>query len=212
MMRTKLILSFFILFLFIPAAFVEERPLPQKQNQLLKEELALAKTLALYFIIDVERKNISLKSRGVLLEEWKIENCRFWGDYPLLKTLTLIKKSTLFPPKRSKIKPGAAEEGNSFELEALELRDMPSTYVLYLSEGVCIYIRSKATKFISRVGNVRHLFNWYLWVPLRNLRHELRKKPFTAIDIKLGDKEKAQALYWALADGTKGLVFRLLDP
>jgi hypothetical protein len=208
-MRTKIILSLFILFFVYASGFAEEKPSPLRLNQLLKEELSLAKTPALYFIFDLEGKTIVLKSRGMVLQEWKIESVRSWGDQPLLKTMTLVKKSTLFPPKRQKIKPGAAEEGDTFELDALELKDMPSTYVLYMSEGTYLYIRSKPEKFISRVGDIGHLFNWYVWVPLRNLGFELQKKPFTAVDVKLGNKEEAQALYWSLADGIKGIVFCL---
>jgi hypothetical protein len=209
-MRTRIIfgLSLIFLCLIFALSFAEEKPLPLRLNQLLKEELSLAKTPALYFIFDLEGKSIMLKSRAMVLQEWKVESVHFWGVEPSLKDLTVVKKSALFAPKRKKIMPGAAEQqGEKFELEALELKDMPSTYVLYLSEGIYLYIRPNPQKFISRLGNIGHLFNWYLWVPLRNLGFELGKKPFTAIDVKLANKEDAQALYWALAEGTKGVVF-----
>jgi hypothetical protein len=196
----------FILFLVFAPSIGQEKDSPARLNLLLKEEYSLAKTPALYFIFDLDGKSIVLKSKGMVIQEWKIESVHSWGEQRLLKTLTLLKKSTLFPPQRKKIKPGEAEQGNTFELEALELKDMPSTYALYLSEGIYIYVRSNPKKFISGVRSIGHFFNWYLWVPLRNLGYKLRKKPFTAIDIKLAGKEESQALYWALADGTKGFV------
>lgn len=206
-MRIKIILSLFIVFLVFASGFAEEKPSLQKQNLLLKEELALAKSPALYFIFDLKERSIALKSRGMVLQEWKIQGVHSWGDQPLLRTLMLVKKSALFAPKRKKIKPGEAEQGNTFELDALELKDMPSAFALYLSEGIYIYIRPELKKFISRMGNIGHLFGWYFWAPLKNLGFELRKKPFTALDIKLANKEEAKALYWSLADGIKGLVF-----
>jgi hypothetical protein len=206
-MRTKLIFLPFVLFLVVAPSMGQEKESPARLNLFLKEEYSLAKTPALYFVFDLNGKSIVLKSKGMVIQDWKIKSVHSWGGQPLLKTLTLIKKSTLFPPKRKKIKPGEAEEGGTFELEALELKDMPSTYALYLSEGIYIYIRSNPKKFISGVRSIGHFFNWYLWVPLRNLGHKLRKRPFIAIDIKLADKEESQALYWALAEGTKGFVY-----
>ena len=205
-MRAKRIFFIWAVIFIIFSGFSEEKPSPQQLNQILKEELTLAKTPALYFVFDLEGKTIVLKSRGMVLQEWKIESLHSWGDQPSIKTLTIVKKSALFAPQRKKIKPGATEQGDKFELDALELKDMPSSFVLYMSEGIYLYIRPKPKKLISRVGNIGHFLNWYFLVPLRDLGFELRKKSFTAIDVKLANKEEAQALYWSFADGIKGLV------
>jgi hypothetical protein len=205
-MRPKLISFCLLISIILAAGSGQEKASPPELNALLKEELSLAKTPELYFILDLEARSMVLKSTGLVLEEWKIESTRTWGERPWLKRLTLLKKSALFAPKRKKIKPGEAEQGEAYELEALELKDMPSTYALYLSDGFYVYIRSEPKRFLSSVANIGHFFNWYLWVPLRNLGFELRKKSFTAIDIKLASKEDAQALYWSLADGTRGIV------
>jgi hypothetical protein len=180
------------------------------QNRLAKEELLLAKSPALYFIVYLKSKAIALKSRGMILQEWKVQSLHAWGDAPPLGALTLAKKSTLFPPKRTKIKPAANEEdAATFELDALELKDMPARFTLFLSGGIRILVRPKARGFFPRLGNFGHLIAWNLWVPLKNLSFRLRKKPFAAIDIKLEKKADGQALYWALPDGVKGLVFPL---
>ncbi len=207
MMRTKLLLSLLFLFCIIAACAAEEKPAPQQLNQRLKEELSLAKSPALYFIFDLSGKNISLKSRGMVLQEWKIESLHSWGEQPALETLTLVKKSALFAPKRKKITPGATEQGDKFELDALELKDMPSSYTFYLDKGIYLYFRAKPKRFISRVGNIGYLFVWYLWVPLRNLRFEMKKKPFTAMEVRLGSREDSQAIYWSFSEGIKGLFF-----
>ena len=180
------------------------------ENRLAKEELVLAKTPSLYFIVYLKSKMIALRSRGMTLHKWEVESIRVWGDAPPLSALTLEKKSTLFPPKRAKIKPAAKEEeAATFELETLELKDMPSRFTLFLSGGIRVFVRRNAGGFFPRLGNLGHLIVWNLWLPLKNLSFELKKKPFAAIDIRLEKKEDGQAIYWALPDGVKGLVFPL---
>lgn len=178
------------------------------RNRLAREELQLARTPALYFVIALESGTIALKSRGMTLREWKIVGLQTWGDPPRPVALTLQKKSALFPPKRTKIKPAAnEEEAAAFEPDALELKDMPSRFSLFLSDGMRIYVRGRTSGFFPRLGAIGHFFSWYVWAPMSNLFFEARKKPFAALDIKLAGKEDAQALYWAFPDGIKGLVY-----
>lgn len=180
------------------------------QNRLAKEELQLARTPSLYFVAYLKSGVIVLKSRGMILREWKIDKQAAWGDPPPPGPLTLQKKSTLFPPKRTKIKPAASEEeAAAFEPDALELRDMPSRFTLFMSGGVQIQVRAKAEGIFPRLGNLGHFLSWYIRAPLTNLSCELRKKPFWALEIKLTNKLDAQALYWAFPDGLKGLLYPL---
>ena len=180
------------------------------ENRLAKEELALAKAPSLYFIIYLKSKTIALKSRGMTLEEWKVTSIHSWGQGAPLAALALNKKSTLYPPQRAKIKPAATEEETgTFELEALELKDMPSRFTLFLTGDIRISIRTKPSGFWPRLGDVGHVVAWNLWVPIKNLAFRQKKKPFGAIDLKLEKKEDGQSLYWALPDGIKGLVFPL---
>jgi hypothetical protein len=216
------------------ASFTQSPASPLVQDQFLREELALARTPSLYFVILLKSRLISLRAGGVTLREWKIAGLRFWGTAPRLAALTLEKKSTLFPPKRKEIvptleeqapeeKPAGEEEKNksnkeqkkeeqasqSFELDALELKDMPSTFIFFLSDGSRVYFRPSAHKFFPLIASFGHSLSWYLWVPLKNLAFRLRKRPFSAIDIRLDTGEDAQSMYWAIPDGTKGLIFPL---
>lgn len=196
--------------LFLPSSALCGDLTDYLENKLAKEELVLARTPSLYFIVYLKSRVIALKSRGMTLQEWKVKNIRAWGDAPPLGALTLHKKSTLFPPKRKKIKPAATEnDAASFELDALELKDMPSRFTLFLSGGIRILVRTRASGFFPRLGNFGHLVSWSLAIPLRNLSLKLRRKPFGAIDIQLEKKEDGQSLFWALPDGIKGLVFAL---
>ena len=181
---------------------------PYLENRLAKEELALAKTPALYFVVRLNSKKISLKSRGMDLAEWSIESLHAWGEPPPLGVLTLEKKSKL--PERTKIQPASSdEEAATFELDALELKDMPSKFTLFLSGGIRVYVRPKAKGFFPRLGSFGHFLAWNFWVPLKNLALKLRNKPFTAIVIRLPSAEDGQAVFWAFPDGIKGLVFPL---
>jgi hypothetical protein len=120
----------------------------------------------------------------------------------------LEKKTTLNPPQRTKIKPAATEEeAAAFELEALELKDMPSRFTLFLTGNIRISIRTKPSGLLPRLRDLGHIVAWNLGVPLNNLAFRLKNRPFGAIDIKLEKKEDGQSLYWALPDGIKGLVF-----
>jgi hypothetical protein len=213
-MRTRHSFLLFILLLLTVSRVIgwaQPKPSPAEENRLLKEELVLAKTPSLYFLIFLKSKTIALKSRGIILQEWKIESLHHWGDILPLGALTIEKKSTLFPPKRTKIEPGPEPENTSttFELDALELKDMPSSFVIFLEQGIRLYVRPKPEKFIPRIGSIGHFFAWYVWVPVRNLGCRIKKKPYSAIDIKLSKKEDAQSLYWTLADGLKGLIYPL---
>jgi hypothetical protein len=208
MMKKRLVLLFCGLFL-TAALRGEEPSAPLLRNRLLKEELALAREPALYFIISLKARTLALKSRGLILQEWRIESVHRWGDAPPLQSLVLEKKSTLYPPKRREINPAAESAASTFELEALELKDMPSKFVLYLDRGVAVYFRPKPRNFLSHLGNVGHLVFWNLWLPLKNLSSKLKKKPLVAIDLGLAGKEDVQAMYWALPDGVKGLIFPL---
>ncbi len=204
-MRKNLLLVFWALLTAVVGTAEESSDLA-RQNRLLKEELALAKNPGLYFIFDLKNNQIFLKARGMLLEEWKIEKIHRWGAAPPLGALTLEKKSALFAPKRAKIKPAEEEAGDTFELDALELKDMPSAFTLYMEGGISVYVRPKPQSISSRAASLGHSLVWYLGVPMKNLWLELRKKSFAAIEVRLPEVEKARALYWALADGTKGII------
>jgi hypothetical protein len=209
-------------------SLAEKGPSPALQDRFLREDLALAKSSSLYFVIQLKSGTMSLRAGGVTLKEWKVVGVRLWGGPHPLEPLTIEKKSTLFPPKRTEIKPATEEEEEQAqaqaakagqktedekpktpELEALELKDMPASFMLLMSDSTRVYFRPKAHKFLSRVASFGHSLSWYLWVPLKNLWLRLNKKPFSAIDIKLESPEDCQSIYWSLAEGAKGLIFPL---
>lgn len=205
-MRAKFLFLLIMLSFRIPV-YGEKSLSPGIKNQLLKEELALARTSSSYFIINLRSREVQLKAGGLTLREWKIEGLRRWGDPVPLQAITLEKKSALFAPKRKKIKPGADQGGETFELEALELKDMPSSFSLDMDRGLHVYIRPRPDNFLSGAWEIGRFLRWYTWVPLKNLWFEVRKKPLTALDIRVSTKGEAKSLYWALIEGFKGLIY-----
>ncbi len=132
--------------------------------------------------------------------------------------LTLENKSALFAPHRVTIEPVSAEEAaagadsteeipvpGTFEVEALELPDMPSSYALSFSEGVRISVAPTARGLIARARRLLHAAWWNAALPLRALWWKIRGKPFVAIELVL-EREDARALYWAFPEETRALI------
>jgi hypothetical protein len=209
-------------------ALAEKTPSPALQSRFLREDLALAKASSLYFVIQMKTGTMSLRAGGVTLKEWKVAGVRAWGPPHPLEPLTVEKKSTLFPPKRAEIIPTSEEEGEQAraepakadkkkdgekpkvpELEALELKDMPASFMFLMSDSTRVYFRPRARNFFPRIASFGHSLSWYFGVPLKNLWLRLNKRPFSAIDIKLENPEDCQSIYWSLAEGAKGLIFPL---
>mgnify|MGYP000157704149 CR=1 FL=1 len=179
------------------------------KSLLLNQELKLASAPQIYFLLNLNEKKIELKARGLILKEWKIARIRRWGTHPELKILTLEKKSALFAPKRKKIKPGEIQSSGTFELEALELKDMPTVYTLRFKEGVKIYVRPGAKKLAGHLASVGFFLRWYGWFPLESLFSRISKKRIKLIEITLASGEEAKAMYWGLLEGMKGLIYTL---
>jgi len=204
-----LLLCIFIISPICIAAIPEAVHSLEAENQLLKSELELAKKPHIYFIFDSEKATISLKSRGMEFKKMKIEDIKFWGAPVNARAYTLLKRSSLFKPKREKIKPQKTEkpkETKTFEIKALELEDMPTSYRLTLNEGIVISVSAKSSGVISALSNTVHRINWYLSRPILTLWNSVRGKPFTAIYITL-TKEDARSLYWHFPEGTKCIIY-----
>lgn len=215
-------------FLLAAPTLAQKVPPSALQDRLLREDLALAKTPSLYFVIRLQSRTFALCAGGLTLRESKIVGLRSWGVTQPLEPLAIEKKSTLFPPKRTEIIPQTEEEAEkaqaqaekeakkpgkqqtqTFELEALELKDMPSSFILFMSDGTRLYFRPQAQKFLPRMASFGHTLSWYFWVPLKNLWFRLKKKPFSAVDVTLEAKEDCQSIYWSLAEGARGIIFPL---
>lgn len=184
-----------------------EKVNPILQTKILEAEYSLAKNSAAYFILDTTAKKLLLKARGVVLREWGVRAVRTWGCPFSIESVALIKKSSLFGPKREKIKLGQAAQEEEFELEVLELVDMPGRYSLRLEKDIFVWVRPSAGRGISTLKNVLHAVPWNFFCPLRTVFEALRKKSFSALDIELKNRIDSKSLYWAFAEGTRIIIF-----
>ncbi|MEW5766719.1 MAG: hypothetical protein AB1797_03705 [bacterium] len=176
-----------------------------RENRFLHEELKVAKKKGIYFIFNLKDRVISIKARGVTLRELRVEKVRFWGDYFEIKPRTLRKKSALFKPEREEIKPHQPEDTKRFELDALELEDMPSNYGLLMDDNISVSVRAKARGVFSWAMNFLAGIKWYIWRPLQTLWNFVKREPFSAIYLEL-DKEQARMLYWYFTEGSVNLM------
>lgn len=177
----------------------------RENNRLLESELKLAKKPQLYFIFNLKEKKIYFKCRGITLRELEIEKVNLWGQSPDLKARVLLKRSTLFKPERKEINPKDKEE-EEFELEALELDDMPANFSMVLDEGINISVRQKPEGFFSELRSIYSYTMWHITSPLITVWNAVQKKPFTSIYITLSKKD-AQSLYWSFYEGLAGIIY-----
>jgi len=198
-----------LLLLAAPAAFgqaADKEKIVRNQQELTAES-ELAKEPHFYFVLDVRQKNLELRVKGMVLRAWKLQSRRFWGKPVFSKTVQLVKKSTLKPPQRNVIRPGdaaaAAKDPNKFELEALELKDMPRSFSLDFDNGLHVTVKARG----KGLGALRQEIRWYGWLPVQSFFRARKGKPMSEFELRFENGEDAQAIYWIFYEGIKGLVY-----
>ncbi len=180
---------------------------PVPGNGLVEAEFALAKTPDFYFMMNLGSRTIELKSRGFVLRRWAPSKVRFWGSPVAFQAIALSRKTALTLPQRRVIKPGEPEtvstKPGQFELEALEVKDMPASYTLELEDGTIISVVRKAKGFPAFWKDLK----WYVGLPLKTLNLGRHGKTMTIIEMSFDDPKEGQSMYWALTEGLKGLVW-----
>ncbi|MGB6338566.1 MAG: hypothetical protein WBF32_02230 [Candidatus Aminicenantaceae bacterium] len=203
-MRTKWI---FIIFLLLLSGGLSRSADTETQvSQSLQAEFSLAVSTDLYIVFDIPGRKIDLKAKGIILRTWKIEKIRLWGDPIPLNPASLLKKSALFPPQREDIKPGETDQETTFELETLELSDMPSSYTLRLEQNISMYIGPQSTGWTSFLRNIGYSLRWHFYPPLKTVWTKVKKQSFTVFEVTLENKEESQAFYWALGENSPFLI------
>ncbi len=201
------------------AAGIDRVALAKKQDTL-TAEYGLAKDAKFYFVFDVLGRKIELRVRGMVLRTWPIESMRFWGRPEFSGTVELVKKTTLKAPARIVIKPGEselvapapgakpAEPGSTadYDLEALELRDMPKRFGLDLSNGLHITVIAKAGGRPGLGARLKEAWRWYVSLPLRNLLGPKDDRGLAELELVFADEKDPQSIYWHMFDGIKGII------
>lgn len=199
------------------AALTDKGKLAKKQDSL-NSEYALAKESNFYFVFDVPGKKLELRVRGMALRSWPLQSMRLWGRPDFSGNVELVKKSTLKVPERIVIKPGDAEKAAlaaaaaapanpaEFDLEALELRDMPTKFSLDFDNGLHITVKTKGGGQDGILGSMREAWRWYVDVPLRNLFGPRMGKGASELELTFDNEKDAQSIYWHFFEGIKGII------
>lgn len=178
------------------------------ENRFLQSELPLAQKANVYFIFNLKDKKVYMKTRGVTLRELSIVKVKAWNLRIPVKPQVLLKRSTLFKPRREDIKPQEKETGSSdkFEIDALELDDMPSRFNLVLDNGVVITVRPTPRGVLSHLENMGNSLFWHLSRPLLTVWGFLGKKPYSSLYLSM-EKTDAQSLYWSFSEGSQCIIY-----
>lgn len=195
-----------------------------KRQAALAAEYGLAKEARFYFVLDVLARRLELRVRGMVLRSWPLQGMRFWGHPGFAGTVELVKKSALKAPERIVVKPGETGEASpapppkpenkgtgaasagEYDLEALELSDMPKAFSLDLDNGLHISVRSSDAGARSPASKLREALRWYVGLPLRNLFGSREGKKISELELVFAQGQDAQAIYWHFFDGIKGLI------
>jgi hypothetical protein len=195
-----------------------------KKQAALTTEYGLAKGPSFYFVLDVIGRKLELRVRGMVLRSWPLQGMRFWGNPGFAGTVGLVRKTTLKAPQRIVITPGGAEEQETsppaaeaepqggakapaeFDLEALELKDMPKRFSLDFDNGLHITVKAKDGASRGLGGTLADAWRWYIALPLRNLFGAGDDKVISELELTFEQDQDAQAIYWHFFEGIKGIV------
>lgn len=205
----------------------ERMALAQKQSAL-ATEYSLAKEANFYFVLDVIGRKLELRVRGMVLRSWSLQGMRFWGSPDFAGTVELVGKSALKAPERIVVKPGetgepggpaaapAAEQASDvakgtaapaeFDLEALELKDMPKRFSMDFDNGLHIQVSARDGGARGPIGALADAWHWYIDLPLRNLFGSRNGRKIAELELGFEQDEDAQAIYWHFFDSIKGIV------
>lgn len=192
-----------------------QTPAPKKSAdtadlQDLTAEYDLAKQPKAYFVLDIQGKTLELRIRGMALRAWPLQNIHFWGRPGFSRSVELVRKSALNPPQRKVIKPGEVEkqpvDAAKFELEALELSDMPKNFTLDFDDGLHVSVKTPRGGLSGRSRAYREAFRWYVMLPVRNFLRGGAKKPLSELEFTFANEKDAQSIYWMFYDGIKGII------
>lgn len=209
------------LLLCAPAAADESAALAQT-NRLLQAELELAKSEQLYFLVDLPAYRILFRASGATLAELPILSLRSWGRPADGIAYALAKKTARQEPVREQVQippaPGKdptkpvepvieAKKPPAPALQALEITDMPTDYVLQLDDGTLLTVHAELENagFLTRLRWQAVRFSWYLTRPLISVWHRLHGNSYNEMLLILPERE-TRMLYWSFQEGARCLV------
>lgn len=211
-----------VMTLFLAASIAWAAPLrAQEPEDLLRtqatltSEYGLARAPNFYFVLDVSGKKLELRVRGMVLRSWPLSSMQFWGKPNFQGNVELKTKSALKTPERIVVRPTGGEEqaapeakgeGPEFELEALELKDMPESFRLEFDNGFHVSVRSSAAASGGFFKGLWNSWNWYVGLPIRSFLSRGHNGSSAWLELVFEEKHDAQAIYWHFFEGIRGIV------
>jgi hypothetical protein len=185
----------------------------KREASLLELEAKAAAKPASYVILDLTKKKIYLKIRGVTLKEFEIAGSEIIGIGQLDESYSLITVKAIFAPKRKEIKPPSQKKeekpaDTTREADSYSVADMPSNYTLIFDKGLSISVSQhfKGNFLLSTLNYINKKVS-QLWNSSKLLWSYIKKTPFIKI-IAVMDKDDARAFYWALQEKTDFIIVR----
>jgi hypothetical protein len=213
-----------LLLLWVPVASADELAELAQTNRLLQAEFELAKSQKLYFIFDLQAAKILFRASGITLAEAPILALRSWGRPADGLTYTLAKRTARKEPSREQIvipdgkeeeKPvtpppprKSGEAPKAPELQALEINDMPTEYVLQLDDGTLLTVRAPLADQVDFKEKLRYVadkYSWFITRPLLSIWHHRQGTTYNEMLLILPARE-ARMLYWSFQEGARCLV------
>lgn len=204
MRRTLLpaLLAALILGVIAPVRAADDTPALWRENRRLAAETVLAATPKPYFELDLERRRILLKSRGMVLFEVPVQEQGLWGRRLAVGPTSVVRRDALARPA---VAIGDEKNPESLDDQLLELADMPTTYHLGLAGEVDVEVLPLATGRWPLVRQRLAVWRWRLMRPLVTLRQRRERHETTALFLIL-KPEDAQRIYWTLFEGLEGIL------
>ncbi len=184
-----------------PAAAADAQSL-WRENRALAAEAVLAATPKPYFTLDLERRRIELKSRGLSLLAIPIEEAGVWGRRPAIGPTAIERRDAL---PRPAIRPGEEKSQETLDQQILELADMPTSYRISLGGAVEVEVLALGGGRWPRARLRGAIWRWRLSRPLVTLRQRRARQESTSIYLVV-KPEHAQRIYWSFFEGLDGIL------
>lgn len=189
-------------------------------NRRLRAEYELATKSQLYFVFDLPAKRVQFKASGMAIAELPVQRVDFWGQVRSDRIRTVAAKHSYDTPEREVLKipppeqsakpvaepkPEAKADPKKFELAALELSDMPTSFQVRFDDGFLVSVKPAPEGFFRRIWWLLAKGFWHLSRPLISVWNFLHKQTYAEILLTMPPKD-AQLLYWSLTDGSSCLL------
>ena len=185
----------------------------RRETRLLELEAKAAAKPVAYVVLDMAKKKIYLKIRGVTLKEFDIVDSDTIGIGQLNESYSLVNVKAIFAPKRKEIKPLAQKKeektsSTTQEVDSYSVEDMPSNYTLILDKGLSISVSQhfKGNFLLSTLNYINKKMS-RLWNSSKLLWSYLKKTPFIKIHAVMS-KDDAHAFYWALPGKAEVIIIK----